>query len=312
MNRSQTCSRRYQNYPCFQGLTATQVGRVIAVAEGRNVTAGEKICVNGTPKDEMFLLTAGELAILNGEGMRVATINAVATVGELSVIAGQAHSATIAVAQPGTLLTIKKGIFQQMLDGEPELKSAILQNVIQILASRLMQENVRMRDHVADKSSRELQIKELQQKLTVVSGILADSGISGPDLETAIKQKLSGGSPRVLVVDDDPAICSLFKISLGSFEVMTAANGKEALEFLQSETRGPGHHRHKNARDGWLHAAHALAQLEARTACAGNLGLCRGRYGSGLRLHRLLAETILSRRDCQFGFKISRKLAPPG
>ncbi len=222
--------------PLFQGLAATQVGRIIAVAEGRNVTAGEKICVNGTPKDEMFLLTAGELAILNGEGMRVATINAVATVGELSVIAGQAHSATIAVAQPGTLLTIKKGIFQQMLDGEPELKSAILQNVIQILASRLMQENVRMRDHVADKSSREHQIKELQQKLTVVTGILADRGISGPDLEAAINKKLSGGSPRVLVVDDDPAICSLFKISLRSFEVMTAENGKEALEFLQSQT----------------------------------------------------------------------------
>ena len=222
--------------PLFQGLAVTQVGRILAVAEGREVTGGEKICVNGTPKDEMFLLTGGELAILNGEGMRVATINAVATVGELSVIAGQAHSATIEVAQPGTLLTIKKANFQQMLDGEPEIKSAILQNVIQILASRLMQENVRMRDYVADKSSREHQIKELKQKLTVVSEILADRGISGPELEAAIKQKLSGGTLRVLVVDDDPAICSLLKMSLSSFEVMTAENGKEALELLQSQT----------------------------------------------------------------------------
>ena len=222
--------------PLFRGLAVTQVGRVLAVAEAREVTGGEKICVNGTPKDEMFLLTGGELAILNGEGMKVATINAVATVGELSVIAGQAHSATIEVAQPGTLLTIKKANFQQMLDGEPEIKSAILQNVIQILASRLMQENVRMRDYVADKSSREHQIKELKQKLTVVSEILADRGISGPELEAPIKQKLSGGSLRVLVVDDDPAICSLLKMSLSSFEVMTAENGKEALELLQSQT----------------------------------------------------------------------------
>jgi CRP-like cAMP-binding protein len=125
--------------PLFQGLALDQVGSVLAVAAERAVSSGEKICINGSPKDEMFLLTAGELAILNGKGMRVATINAVATVGELSVIAGQPHSATIEVSQPGTLLTIKKANFQQMLDDQPETKSAILQNVIQILASRLMQ-----------------------------------------------------------------------------------------------------------------------------------------------------------------------------
>ena len=168
---------------------------------------------------------------------------------------------------------------------------------------------VSMRDHVADKSSREHQIKELQQKLTVVSEILADRGISGPDLEAAIKQKRSGGSPRVLVVHDDPAICSLFKISLSSYEVMTAENGKEALEFLESQTvdlvitdiKMP-------EMDGFT----LLTQFEARTARVGNLGLCRSRHGSGLRFHRSLAETILSRRDCQFGFQTSGVLTPPG
>jgi CheY-like chemotaxis protein len=92
-----------------------------------------------------------------------------------------------------------------------------------------------MRDYVADKSSREQQIKELKQKLTVVSEILADRGISGTELETAIKQKLSGDAPRILVVDDDPSICSLLKMSLSSFDVVTAENGKQALGILQSE-----------------------------------------------------------------------------
>ena len=222
--------------PLFQGLAGAQVGRVLAVAERRDVAGGEKICINGTPKDEMFLLIAGELAILNGQGMRVATIHAVATVGELSVIAGQAHSATIEAVQPSTLMAIGKAAFQRMLDAEPEIKSAILQNVIQILASRLMHENVRMRDYVADKTSREHQIEELKQKLTVISEILADRGISGADLEGAIKQKLSGSSPRILVVDDDPAIRSLLKKSLSSFEVTVAENGKEALELLRTQT----------------------------------------------------------------------------
>jgi len=47
----------------------------------------------------MYILLSGELAVLNGQGRRVATIKPVTTIGELGLITSQPRSATVEALQ---------------------------------------------------------------------------------------------------------------------------------------------------------------------------------------------------------------------
>ena len=92
--------------PIFLGLSPSQVKRVLALCTHRQYEPGEVVCQSNTPSDEMYILLSGEVCIVTLEGMKVAAILPVTTVGEMGVITGHPRSATVEVTRPSAIIDI--------------------------------------------------------------------------------------------------------------------------------------------------------------------------------------------------------------
>ena len=79
----------------FKGLSPSQVKKILGLCAHKLYKVRYELCRNNTPSDEMYILLSGELAVVTGEGIRVATILPVTTVGEMGVITGEPRSATV-------------------------------------------------------------------------------------------------------------------------------------------------------------------------------------------------------------------------
>ena len=75
--------------PVFHALPPSQVRQLVSAGERRQLADGDILCRHDTPSDEMYILLSGELAVIPAEGMRVATIKPITSVGEMGVITGQ-------------------------------------------------------------------------------------------------------------------------------------------------------------------------------------------------------------------------------
>ena len=104
---------------------------------------GDKIWVgDGRPSNEMYILLSGALAVINGQGRRVAAIKPVTTVGELGLITSQPRSATIEAVQPSNIHVVPKPLFDQLLHDDMEMQVIIYRNVIDVLYNKLVHDNV--------------------------------------------------------------------------------------------------------------------------------------------------------------------------
>ncbi|HCL30928.1 MAG TPA: hypothetical protein DIC52_21170 [Candidatus Latescibacteria bacterium] len=72
----------------------------------RELQESDILCRYDTPSDEMYLLLAGELAVITPEGLRVATIRPVTSVGEMGLVTGQTRSATVVAVQSSRVLVL--------------------------------------------------------------------------------------------------------------------------------------------------------------------------------------------------------------
>lgn len=85
--------------------------------------SGERIFGHGDAGDALYIVLAGEVRILDGDGSEVARIRAGDYFGELSLLLHTTHSKTAEAVRDTELLVIPKGSFQELLEGNPELAS---------------------------------------------------------------------------------------------------------------------------------------------------------------------------------------------
>ena len=75
---------------------------------------------------------------------------------------------------------------------------------------------------------------------------------------------------KILITDDDPAIIELLQVNLEmeGYDVVTAANGCEAVEKAASREPRPGDPGHHDAQDGRVDRPGGAAQVaEDRRTC---------------------------------------------
>ena len=66
--------------PFFKNLTSEHISKILGLSSPGFYQPGDKIWVgDGRPSNEMYILLSGELAVLNGQGRKVATIKPVTT-----------------------------------------------------------------------------------------------------------------------------------------------------------------------------------------------------------------------------------------
>ena len=228
--------------PIFNELPPTQVRTLLSLCESRKLEENEILCENGTPSDEMYILLTGQLSVVTAEGLCVATILPVTTVGEMGVVTGAPRSATVETAKPCNILAIKKNRFDQYLNEDQDVASRIYRNVIHILSDKLINDNVRLRDFELEKNRFESTVASLEHQLTIevkrdelLVDFVDERGIMPRHrFTTSVDEKMEEAVSHILVVDDEPDFRKLLREVLVSFSITEAGNGREALDAIET------------------------------------------------------------------------------
>ena len=132
------------------------------------------------------ILISGQLSIVTGEGIRVATIFPVNT-GEMGVITGEPRSATVEASKQSNIFVVKKRAFVGMLSDGGDMRATVNKNIIDFLSVKLNNDNVRLRDQQIERNELEEQVSSLQSQL------LKEHSRSDSEVEMAAEQ--GGGHP---------------------------------------------------------------------------------------------------------------------
>ncbi len=100
----------------------------------------------------MCLLAAGRLEVVKrddaGVERRLAVIHRGRTFGEMSLIDGQPHSATIRTLEPCTLVVLTRDHFKQIIQSSPRTAFQITYRIATLLSNRLRQTSGKLVEHL--------------------------------------------------------------------------------------------------------------------------------------------------------------------
>jgi len=103
----------------FAGFGEKDLQRLSSHIQEISYNAGDLLCQEGDPGQEMFVLVAGALRIFK-EKRTIAIITPVDYVGEMAIIETKPRSASIAAVEDSNLLVIPAEQFRSLLAGQPQ------------------------------------------------------------------------------------------------------------------------------------------------------------------------------------------------
>src|SRR5947209_7027947 len=128
---------RLRSFPLLQDLSEPALKRLLSQANWFGLPGGTLLPRDGDNDRALFLVVTGALGVFTGgEKSRremVAQVSAGETVGEMSLISGETHSADLVALRDTELLRISRGGFQTLMERHPH----VILNLMQILVRRL-------------------------------------------------------------------------------------------------------------------------------------------------------------------------------
>ena len=113
---------------------------------------------------------------------------------------------------------------------------SIHRNIIDILSTKLIKDNVRTRDYLLEKARYESRLEDQSSKIEIALRLLVERGnMELEEAKSCIDEEAIDNRPRILVVDDEEPLRRLLKEILGTFVVMEAGTGQEALEIAKKQ-----------------------------------------------------------------------------
>ena len=122
--------------PLFYYLSYKELVKIINTTHRRDVAEGELVIREGAQGRELFIILRGEFEVERG-GQRLTVLGAGRHFGEMSLFDERARSATVRARAEGTLLTIRRPEFYELLRKDSAMAVKLLWNFIQTLSSRL-------------------------------------------------------------------------------------------------------------------------------------------------------------------------------
>ena len=242
-NRENQLLQVLRKIPLFKGLDPPKIKKILGLCIHKIYQPDQLICRSGAPSDELYILLSGELAVVTGEGIKVASIKPVTTVGEMGVITAQPRSATVQATQPSNLFVVSKQQLDAALRDDQTMQAQIYLNIIQILSDKLDGDNTQLRNFQLDKERIDRRLQQLDRHINAQARraqaafelALQQEGLEQGELELYVEEQLEGMIPRVLIADDEAGFRSIVKKALPAFQIFEAENGKVALEVVHAE-----------------------------------------------------------------------------
>ena len=220
--------------PLFKGLSPSQAQKLLEVCAPAVYQKGETVCGVNAPSGEMYILISGSLAVMTTDGVLVATVQPVSTVGEMGLIMNQPRSATVCAVETSHVFTISKAPFDVLLQRDADMQLRIHRNIIEILSVKIVNDNVRTRDYELEKARRERLLREERATAAIALDLLVkQGGMTRDEAESYVADQKRAAKLEILIVDDEPEIRRFAKGALPTSSVREAADGKEALAVIE-------------------------------------------------------------------------------
>ncbi len=236
--------------PLFKGLSPTQIQHILGACQSRRFDGGETLCATGTPADEMYILLSGSLGVVTEDGTLVATLSPVTTVGEMGIVTREVRRATVETLDTSNVLVIKRATFEAVLAADTGLEARIYRNIVDILADKIVQDNVRMRDYLVEKVRQEERIRDARQRAELaLELVVSEAGMDRARAHALVEEGvLRAPRLRVLIVDDEPEMRRMLSDVLADYDTAEARDGEEALaeigedppDLVVTDIRMPG------------------------------------------------------------------------
>jgi NTE family protein len=142
----ETLQKRLRSFPLLADLGDATIRRLLAEANWFGLPGGIMLPREGDNDQALFLVLTGSLGVFaldeKGARRKVAHISAGETVGEMSLISGDAHSAQLVALRDTELLRISREGFEALIARHPR----VMFNLMRILVRRLQDTTRRSAD----------------------------------------------------------------------------------------------------------------------------------------------------------------------
>jgi EmrB/QacA subfamily drug resistance transporter len=163
--------------PLFAALDAELLAEVADTATELRVSAGEWVFREGDAGDAMYVVRAGRIEVVDGEGRVIRELGKGAAVGELALITGETRAASIRAARDCELVQIGQASFQRLLDSSLELSRAL---------------NLQLARQLAESEGVKFAARPLASTITLLA--IGDSDLAG-DLAAELTDELRRFTP---------------------------------------------------------------------------------------------------------------------
>jgi CRP-like cAMP-binding protein len=132
----------------FGGLEEATLRRVISLMKELRLEQGAQVCKQGDNGKDMFIVRAGEVAVVRdtdtGRRVRMVRLGKGEFFGEMTLIDPQKRSATIVVEQPSVLYALGNRDLYTLFQEDVNGYVMILQNLCREMSRRLRTTNARL------------------------------------------------------------------------------------------------------------------------------------------------------------------------
>lgn len=126
--------QRIAGFPLFAGIEPSALDALLDVAEWFSLPGGAELVREGDNDRALFLVMTGCLGVYvpgaTGVDMLVAHVPAGETVGEMSVLSGEPHSATIVALRDSELLRVSQQAVDRLIAQHPSLARSFMRLLI--------------------------------------------------------------------------------------------------------------------------------------------------------------------------------------
>lgn len=150
---AELCSR-LESSPFFTGFTAQEIDTLARYAHAYRVEAGTPLVHEGGRDSSLILLTSGSVEVIKEAGYReyhrLTTLGPGKTLGEMSVIDGQPHSASAVAMEATELVLITRTNLLRIAEQSSALGVKLLWRIAKLISLRLRQTSGRLVGHLRD------------------------------------------------------------------------------------------------------------------------------------------------------------------
>lgn len=134
-----------QKTDLFGKLSASDISKLTNSMVAVELPEGDAIYVEDEPADYVSLLISGKLTVLKetekGKSRQIAVILPGRSVGEMSMVDGKPHSATVVAGEQSIVAVLSKDAMESLVKSDPKLGTHLFRSFAEIISIRLRKTN---------------------------------------------------------------------------------------------------------------------------------------------------------------------------